>query len=209
VVKRTSILAIAAVFAFCSSAFAQTTSLSFVDNSGNNVINLTENMSGQTIDIYAMNVANMNFEGFTLWMQIGDGGTAAGGTDTGPAMFTAVDMFPAGSIYDNNNEFEIFASPLAWGQSQDQLGSGQYTRDGLVAQVTFDTTGFFEGDTTTLALTNVGGNDTFFVTAGGAGTDIPTNNVATINIVSAVPEPGSFMILAGASTLALLRRRRS
>lgn len=207
--KRTSILAIAAVFAFCSTTWAQTPTISFGTN---NEIELVENAANQTIDIYAMNVANMNFEGFSLWMQIGDGGAAIGGVDTGPAMFTAVELFPAGSIFDNDNQTDIATSPLAWGKSQDQFGAGEYTRDGLVAQVTFDTTGIgFDGDTTTFTLFDVAGNDTFFTEAGGAGTFVPDGLTGTINIVEAarVPEPGSIVVLASMSTLALLRRRRS
>lgn len=205
-----TVVAAVIVLNFCSSVSGQSPTIRFGNN---NVIELVADSSNQIVDIYAENVGNMQLNAFGLWMQIGDGGVAIGGTDTGPVQITRVNLFPDGTIFDENNQAEVFSSPLVWGQTIDQ--AAEINRDGLIAQVEFSTQGIgFLGDTAEFKLRDVGPSgytqDTVFLTTSNNLT-VPGGLSGSIVIGqgrSNLPEPNSLLLLSCLSSLGLLTRRR-
>ena len=146
-------------------------------------------------------------EGLDLYIQIGDGGSDNGGTDTIP-VFTSIDIVGAGTMFNGNNTGQVntFEGDLLRVAST-TTDSGTVNATGTVAYVTIDTTGTSDGESYPLLLKGVAagmfppsGVDTDF-----AGVPIDITN-GTINII---PEPASaLLLLIGAPLLGLRRRRR-
>jgi hypothetical protein len=181
----------------------------------------TEAWSGPVIDIgsiyvapdtthmFAVSVTGGDaVQGLNFYIQLGDGGTILGGTDTRP-IFTSVDIVGVGTIFQPNNTGQNDAGvyDLLWATTTTTF-SGEVNAEGVLAYVTIDTAGTTVGESYALRLTDVSGFDTDF-----AGVDIDITN-GTIYIVSddgdndIVPEPVSLgiagLVIAGLST----RRRR-
>jgi hypothetical protein len=102
---------------------------------------LAPNMPGQQVRIHV--TGGEAVSGIDFFVQIGDGGAAVGGSDTGPKI-TSVDL-ETGTIFDMNNT-GIFTdpTPLLWGATTTSA-SGTVAANGLLATLTIDTTGFANG----------------------------------------------------------------
>ena len=93
-----------------------------------------------------------------FYIQVGDGGSANGGSDTIPVI-TNIDIVGPGTIFNESNtgQTNTFTSDLLWAISTttDASVAGQLVADGLLAYVTFDTTGTILGESWSLMLTGV------------------------------------------------------
>lgn len=171
-----------------------------------NFIDLLPNTAGQDVQFFASGVPGEgNIDGLELNMQIGDGGAALGGTDIGPT-FQGVDMI-LGTIWSGPgggaNQDDPFDEPLA--RQSTVFSNSLFSADGLVATVTFDTTGF-SGGTYDFRLSGVAGSfDSIFF----RGQDtVPTIAPNGFLRISPVPEPTSAILFAGLGGWVLIRRRK-
>ncbi len=165
-------------------------------NVGNIV--LSPNTAGQVRQILVSGpdaVQGLNFR-----LQVEDGGTGAGGSINGPKI-TAVDIIGPGTIFNSSNTGSVdpgSAPQFAERRTSTNLAvSPTVAASGVLANVTFDTTGF-SGGIFALSLKGTVDGDTNF----GASTPATITN-GTLQ----VPEPASLgLILVG--TASLLRRKR-
>jgi hypothetical protein len=98
-------------------------------------------MAGQQVPILVSGSDAVS--GIDFFVQVGDGGAAVGGDDTGPRI-TQVDLV-SGTIFAGNHT-GIFhdPAPLIWGATT-TTSSGSVSANGVLATLTIDTTGMFEG----------------------------------------------------------------
>ncbi len=176
----------------------------------NNEIELLENTANQRVDIFANNVAGSDFDTFEMFVQIGDGGALAGGTDVGPGL-SGVDLGESGTIFEGGNRGAGLGdsqTPLLWADFIDGVVA---TNDGVVGTLIFDTTGFFAGSTLDIQFTgiDIGGTifDTVFQNADETVVVAPSSN-GVVRVVSAVPEPSSVIVVLAMTGILGLRRRR-
>ncbi|MFV2067995.1 MAG: hypothetical protein ACC645_13560, partial [Pirellulales bacterium] len=105
---------------------------------------LLPNTANQTIAINVM--GSELVQGLNFRVQVEDGGPLppAAGPPTGPVI-TAVDLI-TGTIFDGNvsEQTDLLSLEQIWVQSV-TTQSGTVIADGLLASVTFDTTGFWQG----------------------------------------------------------------
>ena len=161
---------------------------------------LQPNTPNQTIPIYVTGGAQVSGVNFNL--QIGDGGPEAGGTP-GP-VFTNLDL-------TDNTIFQFdYSDPVDTGSIPQLLtwyvltqNSGDHVAaEGLLATVTIDTTGFFDGTWAFHIADTLNGATNF--TDGGA---IP--GTLRDGSMTVVPEPSSIgLLLAGSCGLVIMARRR-
>ena len=157
---------------------------------------LQPNLAGQTILIFVSGgdaVQGINFN-----VQVGDGGVATGGTDTGP-IIEDVDLL-SGIFAGNHTDQTDGPSPLLW-NSTTTTDSGSVDADGLLVVLTISTVGLGPGESATLSLTpaNEYGGATDFA---GIAAEI-TNGSITV-----IPEPATlFLAVAGSVTIAFATRR--
>jgi len=194
--QNKALFAIAAVFSLVTAACAQP-----VVVLGSH--DLRENASGQTIQIFVSGgdaVQGMNFN-----VQVADGGPEAGafgGTIDGPAI-TNVDIF-TGTIFESNNTGQAGSGsivPQVY-HAATTTSTGTVSANGLLATITFDTTGFFFMDPVhswDLVSSNTLNGPMDF------GPIPATISDGTINVV---PEPASMALLA-LGALAMIRRRKA
>ena len=161
---------------------------------------LLPDLAGQTIEIYVTGgdaVYNVNFHA-----QVADGGPAHGGSISGPA-FTNLDLFATGTIFELNNTGRASGTPDGIISPQvayegTTTATDTVAAEGLLAVITMDTTGYYDGSWDFLLTGCLTGNTDFG--------DVP---VTVTNGTIIVPEPVSLsMILLGAG-LILPRRRWS
>jgi len=111
-------------------------------------VELIEDQAGQTVQFFVIPevVPSEKTAGLNFNVQTGDGGTAAGGTIYAPAI-TAGDIL-TGTIFASNNTGQGGGGALADQvyEATTTTSSGKVSADGMLATVTFDTTGFFVGD---------------------------------------------------------------
>lgn len=157
---------------------------------------LHPNLAGQTISIFVSGgdaVQGINFN-----VQVGDGGAAAGGADTGP-IIEDVDLL-SGIFLGNNTNQTDGPSPLLW-NSITTTNTGSVSANGLLAVLTVSTVGLTSGDFALLSLTPA---DEF----GGATNFAGLVAQITNGSITVVPEPAALVLmLAGALGLVAARRR--
>jgi hypothetical protein len=128
-------------------------------------------------------------EGLNLRVQVADGGThpQAGGTVDGPKI-TGVDLI-TDTIFAGNTtgQGDLLRLPQIWVQTT-TTASGSAVADGLLARLTLDTTGFFEGSFG-LSLGDTKDGPTDFA---GVPIDISDGSLTVV-----VPEPGSWALCIG------------
>jgi autotransporter-associated beta strand protein len=83
--------------------------------------------------------------GLNLWVQIGDGGTANGGSLTAP-IITAVDIVGPGTVFNSSNtgQYAFQSGGLMWGAStttNPPASAASVPATGTLAYITIDTTG--------------------------------------------------------------------
>lgn len=165
-------------------------------NVGNNY--LVPNTAGQVIRFYVTGAEAV--QGLNFNVQVGDGGLAAGGVTIGPAI-TSVDI-TGGTIFSGNNTGQVNALGLPQiAVSTITTSSGTVPASGLLAAVTFDTTGFFVGSWS-LSLSNTLNGSTDF-----AGIPATIQN-GTISTYIVVPEASS-VVGGGMGLMLLLLHRRA
>ena len=188
----------------CTSAHADVIISYGVDEGGVLYIDLQAETANQVVLLFGTGiVADGGADGFELDAQVGDGGAIVGGTDTFPVI-SSVDLI-TGTIWESHgpNQTDVEVHPLLRQSIVDT--SSLTTTDGLLATLTFDTTGFGIGEIDFL-LTGVGGSlDTNLTQGINSLTTIAPNAVIR---VSAVPEPASlFVVFAGLIAVGSRRRR--
>lgn len=139
-------------------------------NVGNHILN--PGTAGQKIVIRVQGTELA--EGLDFNIQIGDGGSFAGGDDTGPVI-TGVDLITGTMFQANNGGNNNFVqAPLLWTKPI-VTAAGTVTVNGLVATVTIDTTGFTEGryPLSLKPAPSLGGPTNFIVSQGGHVVSVP------------------------------------
>jgi hypothetical protein len=129
------VVILACLFAFSDAAATRAASV----NVGTHF--LAPNTSGQQVPILV--TGGEPVSGVDLFVQVGDGGAAVGGDDTGP-MITNLDLV-TGTIFAGNNTGAFTdPTPLIWGATTTTT-SGSIPANGLLATLTIDTTGILTG----------------------------------------------------------------
>lgn len=178
----------------CLTAVAQAVPLITV---GNHI--LQPNMAGQTIDILVSGgdaVAGTNFRA-----QVGDGGPPLGGVDVAPSMTGSI--IAAGTIFaPNNTGMADLSIPPLYVELVTTTSAGTVAASGVVAKLTFDTTGF-AGGSWVLSLNTLGGPTDFGLLAA----DLQDGSITI------VPEPSSVVLglfaVAGFGAVVIRKRRAS
>jgi hypothetical protein len=177
-------------------------------------ISLLPNQAGQTVNVFVYSDVPDGTQGLVFNAQLGDGGPLLGGVDVTPLLVT-VDAVGPGTLFEFNHNppfhdnvppsfvYTTFADaagvvPIAVGNS-------------LLATLTFDTTGFGPGYSTTLKLGDTANGDTVLAGLPTGPSTLPlTIHNGSITIV---PEPGSLALAAlgliGMIVLAYRRRKQA
>jgi hypothetical protein len=184
----------AATWAVCAPARAA------VINVGN--ILLAADTAGQTRQFFVTGAEQVG--GLEFDIQVGDGGSAFGGVDTGPRI-TAIDL-KTGTIFGaSSNQADTASFPLAR-QSTVDLNVGTVLDNGLIATVTFDTTGILTPLTRNLLLKGVAGSFNTHFVDGTLANNVPTTIIdGTVAVV--VPEPAPAALTGVLVAAGLLKRR--
>lgn len=169
---------------------------------------LMPDQPGQVVDILVTGAEAV--QGLNLYVQLGDGGLINGGVDDAP-IITNVDVVGAGTVFNESNtgQVDALSSGKLWGVSvtTDRSTKPTVNAAGVLAHLTFDTTGAALGQTIPLILTGVAASQ-FPPT--GIDTDF-AGVLATIqngSITIPIPEPvTAVVVLAGSAAFALIRRR--
>jgi hypothetical protein len=102
---------------------------------------LAPDMAGQQVPILVSGGEAVS--GIDFFVQVGDGGTTVGGDDTGPRI-TQVDLTIGTIFAGNNTGVFLDPAPLIWGATT-TTQSGSVSASGVLATLTIDTTGMFDG----------------------------------------------------------------
>jgi hypothetical protein len=102
---------------------------------------LAPNTPGQQVQILVSGGEAVS--GVDFFVQVGDGGTAGGGDDTGP-IITNLDLLTGTIFAANNTGVFTDPTPLLWGATT-TTSSGSVSASGLLATLTIDTTGITAG----------------------------------------------------------------
>lgn len=207
---QSATLAILATFLLYSQALGQAPVLTYGNN---NTIDLVENQANQRVDFYVSNIAGMGFDTFDLFIQIGDGGTLFGGSDTGPVL-SNVELGNPGTLFEGGVRAPADSTtqtPLLWADGIDNV---EVTMDGILGTLIFDTTGFFAGTSIGIQFEgitipgNANSFDTFF-TDQSVLVPVPVSSASNgIIRVIAVPEPASAIVILAVAGIVGVRRRR-
>lgn len=205
---RNLTLAIAlAVFAVSISSVDAVAQLPLITYGNNNEIELLENATNQRVDFFVSNISGKSYDTFEMFLIIGDGGSDAGGTDTGPRL-TGVELGEAGTSFEGGTRgtFPSGQFPLLWSDFIDGVPNAV---DGLLGTLIFDTTGITAGTSIDIKFADVTvGGVTFDSNFRGDGPGEIVDVASNGSIVVVVPEPSSGVLLIALAGLTGLRRRR-
>ena len=135
---------------------------------------------------------------FEFDIQVGDGGTDLGGTASGPRI-TSIDL--VGSAFGSGGTQTNVISYALARQSILELASTTNLFDGVLAKVTFDTTGMLDSSSQSLLLSGVAGS---FSTSFYNNSVLVPLSIAN-GTLTVVPEPASLGLL-GLGVLLIARR---
>jgi len=155
-------------------------------------ISLLPNQAGQKVNVFLYSDVPDGTQGIAFNAQLGDGGPALGGVDITPSI-TSIDAVGPGTLFEFNHNpphFEYFPPSFAWTSFADAGGVVSIpVGPSLLGVLTFDTTGFGPGYSTTLKLGDTLNGDTQVLYAAG----LMTINNGSITIV---PEPSTVALAA-------------
>jgi len=162
------------------------------------VIELQADTADQTVAIWVTSDTGDEVAGVNFNIELAGGGSVLGGL-AGPDI-TDVDLL-TGTLFEGNHQGQTDLGSLAQLAMHTVVTDvGTVPADGLLATVTFDTTGFtVVGSEWTLALADTHNGATDFA---------PTPAVITDGTLRLVPEPAAFALLGLGGAMILLRRRR-
>ena len=168
-------------------------------------VNLVENTPNQTV-VVKINGSDAVYSE-DLWVQIGDGGTTAGGVNTGP-VFQNVDITNTTIFAGNNGGQGDSSYPLVWEADTYDPSGTVGDANGVLATLTISTVGMTSpSGPYQLILDNVAPNDGPFATNLYTTGDvvIPTT-IDDGSITVIVPEPSAFWLVGLLGAGLLLRR---
>ena len=209
-----SILRITAIVAVTLSLFSVESTAQVLTYGDGNVIDLVEGVSNQRVDFFVNDIAGRGYDTFELFIQIGDGGTIIGGTDTGPSLITpdGVELGNAGTVFEGGTRSTSLGpsqTPLLWADFIDGVVAEE---DGIVGTLIFDASGFSAGTTIDIIFEGVVVSGNEFNTNFRGADNIPSNldpsSNGIIRVVAAVPEPTSSIAIVALAGIMGLRRRR-
>jgi len=193
------------IFAFSSVANADVNITYGTVEGGTNYIDLQPEMANQVVLIFGTGiVADGGADGMELDVQIGDGGADLGGVDTSP-IITSIDMI-TGTIWQGSTPTQTDSVSFPLGAQSTVDTTSLANADGLLAAITFDTTGFGVGEID-FQLTGVAGSFDTFLSQGAS--PLTTNAPNGIIRVTAIPEPASASIVVLGMIGLCARRRRN
>lgn len=201
------VLGAMAAFLFSTETSAQQPVLTYGTN---NEVALLEDTADQRVDFFASNVAGKSFDTFEMFLQVGDGGVAAGGTDPGPRL-TAVELGGVGTLFEGGTRGSFPSgsqTPLLWA---DFIDGVVVENDGLMGTLVFDTTGLDSAINTSLRFTNIVIEGITFNSNFNSSTtteDLALDSDGIAIVPFSVPEPSSALLIATTFGLLGLRRRR-
>ncbi len=109
------------------------------------------------IPIYISTSSNEKIEGVNLYVQVGDGGAANGGTDATPAI-VSLDVVGSGTVFNaSNTGCDPFYLDLMAAAST-TTASGSVSANGVLAYLTVNPNGATVGSSYRISLQNVGAN---------------------------------------------------
>ena len=103
---------------------------------------LLPNTAGQQVQMFVAGGGLVS--GLDFFVQVGDGGAAVGGTNTGPTI-TNLDLTTGTIFAANNTGILTEHTPLIWTGTTTTM-KGSVAANGLVATLTVDTTGLAHGE---------------------------------------------------------------
>ncbi len=175
--------------------------------------NLVANQANQVINIFANpSVAGEIAPGFNLNFVVDDGGSIVGGVDNNSPKITSINLKPAGGLFtgipdsqsivlQTQKLYQVTIAPT------NVANRPVITANTLLAQITLDTTGLTLGnwvlDLDGLPTKGLPSSD-----FAGLATTVTNGTVG----ITAVPEPGSLLVLGivgGIAALSSFRRRRT
>ncbi len=202
-----SFLVLIGLAVFANQAMADITINYGTNEGGTLYIDLQAETANQVVHLFATGiVADGGSDFMELDVQVGDGGSVLGGTDTTPVI-SSIDLI-TGTIWAS-------ASPIQSDPSVNQLirqstveTGSLVSADGLIGTIVFNTTGFGTGEIDFRLSGIVVEGDTFstnFLQGTSQLTTIAPNGIIR---VTAVPEPSTPMFLVGGLVGLVVRRRR-
>lgn len=170
--------------------------------------------SQTTLELRVMNSGpSVSLLGVNLNLQVADGGSAAGGSQTGPSI-VAVNLFAPGALFEANNNGaggsgsivpQIFETgTLARPGTTVSLEAGSE----LLASVLLDTSGFSVGENWTVTLDTLNGPSSL-LNAGGQPMSATLIDGHLSIIAVAVPEPWASATAVGGALLTICLMRKS
>jgi hypothetical protein len=154
-------------------------------------ISLLPNQAGQTVNVFVYSDAPDGTQGLVFNAQLGDGGPAAGGVDITPLI--TVNAVGPGTLFEFSHNSPFYGNvPPSFAYTSFADAGGDVPipiGPSLLAVLTFDTTGFGQGYSTTLKLADTLNGDTAIAS---------TEGVLTIHngSITIVPEPSTVVLAA-------------
>jgi len=163
-------------------------------------IPLLPNQAGQKVNVFVYSDAPDSTQGLVFNVQLGDGGPLLGGVDVTPLIVTVNAVGP-GTLFEFNHNppfNESFPPSFAWTSFADEAGVVPIpVGPSLLGVLTFDTTGFGPGYSTTLKLGDTANGDTSLAGPPNPGGPVLLLPLTIHNgLITIVPEPSTVTLAA-------------